>query len=63
MLVGRRKKTGKSRNEGLVECSTGIKIISDYLNLDKWDEDEILKRAEFLFERARISWPVPQLGD
>ena len=50
------KKTGKDNKKGLLEYSSGIETINEYLNLEDWNESVIEKRAEYLYEQAREIW-------
>ena len=50
------KKNGKPNKLGLNQYATGLDTFSQYLALPTWDEIEIAKRADFLFEKALIVW-------
>ncbi len=52
------KKNGTDKNEGLVHFSSGIETLSPYLQLDKWDESEIEKRCNDLYEKACDIWKI-----
>lgn len=53
------KKEGSGNKKGLVAYSTGMKILDtdEYLRSDRWDEEKIRHRSNFLFEKAREIWP------
>jgi len=50
------KKTGKPRKEGLRHYSAGLETLSQFLELEEWNEIEIEKRATFLYEKACEFW-------
>ena len=50
------KKSGSGKKEGLRHYSGGIETLAPYLELQKWDENEIQKRADFLFNKAKEIW-------
>ena len=52
------KKSGIGSRNGLVRYSEGIETLSDYLNLDEWNEDRIYERAEWLAKKALDIWKV-----
>lgn len=52
------KKYGKDKKEGLVHYSGGIETLAPYLELSEWNEEEIEKRAQFLYERSLEIWEV-----
>ena len=52
------KKTGKKNNPGLIECANGLSTLLDVLNKDEWNEDEITKRAVWLYEKAIQIWNI-----
>lgn len=52
------KRKGKADNNGLETYSAGLETISNYLQLDQWDEQKIEQRAEFLYEKAKEIWKV-----
>ena len=53
------KLKGKSiNNPGLTSCSSGLKTMQDVLNKSKWDENEILNRAEWLIKKAKELWTI-----
>lgn len=52
------KLTGKGKNNGLMQNACGITITTEYLKLDDWNEDEIQKRADFLYENIINVWKV-----
>lgn len=55
------KKKGKSNKEGLVHYSAGIETLAPYLALEVWDESEIEKRANFLYENATEIWKFEEV--
>jgi NAD+--asparagine ADP-ribosyltransferase len=52
------KKKGRGDKEGLFHFSAGIETLSPYLELEEWNEDEIEKRAKFLFRKAAEMWNI-----
>lgn len=46
------KKNGKDNKPGLKYYASGLDTFSNFLTLEKWDEQEIKKRAEFLYKKA-----------
>ena len=49
-----KKKFGKSDKEpGLNSCASGLYTMQDVLNKKTWDENEIVNRAEWLYNQAR----------
>lgn len=52
------KKKGIGENKGLDILGGGIEIVSDYLNLPKWNEESILNRAEDLYKSALKIWTL-----
>ena len=50
------KKRGSGKKEGLRHYSGGIETLAPYLDLQEWNEDEIQKRADFLFNKAKEIW-------
>ena len=52
------KKNGKGDKGGLKTYSAGIETISDYLNLEEWNEQTIEQRASDLFEKAKEMWKI-----
>lgn len=50
------KLNGNSRNKGLREYATGLLTLQDYLTLPQWNEDEIIKRAKDLADKAKLVW-------
>lgn len=50
------KKNGKPNKPGLNQYATGLDTFSQYLALPTWNEIEIAKRADFLFNKALIVW-------
>lgn len=52
------KLNGKGKNGGLKKYSEGIETISEFLNLPEWNEEEIQKRANTLYELALQFWSL-----
>lgn len=52
------KKAGKKDKPGLVLCAGGLHTLLDVLNKDEWNEDEIEKRAVWLYEKAVLIWKI-----
>ena len=52
------KLNGKGKNGGLKKYSEGIETISEFLNLPEWNEEEIQKRANSLYELALQFWSL-----
>ncbi len=52
------KKNGNEKYSGLRQYATGLDTFSQYLDRPKWDEDEIIKRADFLYNQARKIWII-----
>ncbi|MBN8877031.1 MAG: DUF262 domain-containing protein [Sphingobacteriales bacterium] len=50
------KKSGKTNKPGLNQYAAGLDTFSQYLALAVWDESEISKRADFLYDKALITW-------
>lgn len=50
------KKEGTEENSGLRQYSGGIETLSNYLDLDEWNEDAIESRAKDLYEKAKEIW-------
>lgn len=50
------KKSGKTNKPGLNQYAAGLDTFSQYLALATWDENEISKRADFLYDKAIITW-------
>lgn len=50
------KKSGKPNKPGLNQYATGLDTFSQYLSLATWDESEIVKRADFLYDNAVTTW-------
>ena len=54
------KKNGRGQKEGLNHFSGGIETLAPYLTLEDWNENEIVKRATFLYEKAMSVWRIEQ---
>lgn len=53
------KKVGKDDGKpGLLLCAGGLCTIHDALKKDIWNEMEIEKRAQWLFEQAKMIWKI-----
>jgi len=52
------KKEGRKKKNGLKHFSSGIELISPFLEYDVWNEEKIEVRAKFLFEKAVEVWPT-----
>lgn len=50
------KKKGSNNKGGLKSYSQGIEILSSFLDENKWDEVQIVGRAQFLAEKAVEIW-------
>ncbi len=50
------KKNGGRKKQGLRHYSGGIETLAPYLDLQEWNEDEMQKRADFMFESAKKIW-------
>lgn len=50
------KKKGSGNKEGLIHYSGGVETLAPYLDLEDWNEVEIVKRAEFLYNKAIEIW-------
>lgn len=53
------KKEGNGdNNPGLSVCAAGLTTIHDALQKEEWNEEEIIARAEWLYEQARNLWDM-----
>ena len=50
------KKRGSGKKEGLRHYSGGIETLAPYLDLPDWNEVEMQKRADFMFDNAKEIW-------
>ncbi len=51
------KKEGKGEKKpGLLQCATGLATVYDALQAEKWDENLIYSRAEWLYSKAKNVW-------
>lgn len=57
------KKIGTGSRGGLIKYADGIETLSDYLQLDVWNEDRIYERAEWLYQKAAGIWSIEGLGE
>ena len=56
-----RKLEGDGRKKGLRACSSGIEIMSDYLQLTNWDEEVIIRRSKELHDKSLSVWSMNPL--
>lgn len=54
------KTEGKDKKPGLIHYSGGIETLSPYLELDVWNENEIQKRANWLYSEAVRIWELEE---
>ena len=52
------KLSGNGNKPGLRECAAGLSTMYDVLQKESWSEEEIVFRAEWLFENAKEVWPL-----
>lgn len=52
------KKNGRPNKDGLKHYSAGLETLAPYLTIEIWYEAEIVKRAEFLFEKSLDIWKL-----
>lgn len=52
------KKSGKKDKGGLKKYAEGIETLSEYLELDSWDENSIKNRADDLATKALNVWKI-----
>ena len=52
------KLSGSGDNAGLKHFSSGIETLLPYLDIEDWDENQIEKRAGYLFNEAKEIWSV-----
>lgn len=52
------KKSGKGDKGGLTKYANGIETLSNYLNLDSWNESSIKGRADDLAAKALSIWKI-----
>jgi uncharacterized protein with ParB-like and HNH nuclease domain len=50
------KKSGSGKKEGLRHYSGGIETLAPYLDLQEWNEEEMQKRANNMFNKAKEIW-------
>ncbi len=50
------KRNGKGNKNGLKHYSAGIETLSQFLYKEKWDENAIEERADFLYKQAMEIW-------
>lgn len=51
------KLTGRNGKDGLIKYASGIEITSNVLNCSNWDENEIVKRTNYLDNLIKTYWP------
>ena len=56
-----RKKKGTENKGGLKHYSSGIETLLPYLELEEWNENEIKKRAEYLYKNAIKYWQLEEV--
>ena len=52
----------KKEMEGVGYDFSNINLNKYFKNIDKWDEEEIIKRSDFLFEQAKKIWKYPEIS-
>lgn len=52
------KKRGKGNKPGLDVCAAGLVTVYDALQTEDWNEAEIVNRAEYLYNNAKILWTI-----
>ncbi len=52
------KKRGVNGKPGLIKCASGLQTLTDALQKDEWNEDEISARGEWLAEQALRIWTI-----
>lgn len=52
------KKTGKNKDTGLDSCAAGLYTMSNVLNQNVWNEEQIKIRAEWLYNQAKEMWKI-----
>ena len=52
------KLSGKGRKAGLKECAAGLSTMYEVLQKKSWTEEDIMCRAEWMFEHARSLWRI-----
>ncbi len=55
---GKDKKRGSGRYPGLNEFASGLFTLHDALTKEEWNEEEIAKRADWLYEQAKEIWKI-----
>lgn len=55
------KKSGSGDKKGLKHYSGGIETLAPYLELSEWNEEEIKKRADFLYQKATEIWKMEEI--
>jgi uncharacterized protein with ParB-like and HNH nuclease domain len=57
------KKNGRATKQGLKHFSGGIETLSPYLDIAEWNESEITKRANYLYETSIKIWDVKEVKE
>ena len=53
------KRCGKGQDKpGLIACANGLLTLTDALTKEIWNEEEIDKRAQWLYEQATFLWKI-----
>ena len=52
------KKRGKGNKPGLDVCAAGLVTVYDALQTEDWNEAEIVNRAEYLYNNAKLLWKI-----
>lgn len=52
------KKRGKGNKPGLDVCAAGLVTVYDALQTEDWNEAEIVNRAEYLYNNAKLLWEI-----
>ncbi len=52
------KKNGKGQHLGLNKCANGLHTFDDVLDKENWNENEILKRSDWFYEKAKSVWKL-----
>lgn len=52
------KKAGRGKTNGLSKYAAGLCTLQDTLTKEEWNEEEISKRADWLYEQAKEIWKI-----
>ncbi len=52
------KKRGKGNKPGLDVCAAGLVTMYDALQTEDWNEAEIVNRADYLYNNAKLLWAI-----